>query len=274
MAANQPPRPLTFAERYGPWALITGGSEGVGGSWASAIAARGVNVILLARRPAVLEAKATEVRQEHGVDVRTLSVDITGSDLLERLAEVTHDVEVGLLVHNVGSVDRNHGWFLDDSLDVTVKTIEVNCIATAKLAHTYAKGMRDRGRGGIVFVGSMTGMAGQPLEATYSAAKAFSQVLAEALWSELGERGVDVVSVPLGGTRTPALVAKNMLGDRTLPTPDEVVLEAIEHLADGPVFVPGDANRRWFDKVTRLPRREAAEAMARASYRALGKPDS
>jgi hypothetical protein len=53
-----------------------------------------------------------------------------------------------------------------------------------------------------------------------------------------------------------------------------VVLEAIEHLDDGPVFVPGDANRRWFDKVTRLPRREAAEAMARASYRALGKPDS
>ena len=153
---------------------------------------------------------------EHGVEVRTLSVDITSPDLLERLDEVTHDLDIGMLVHNVGSTERNHGWFLDDSLDVTVKTIEVNCIATAKLAHTYARGMRDRGRGGIVFMGSLTGMAGQPLEATYSAAKAFSQVFAEALWSELGERGVDVVSVPLGGTRTPALEAKGMLEDRSL----------------------------------------------------------
>ena len=212
MVANET---LPFAERYGPWALVTGGSEGVGGSWASAIAARGVNVVLVARRANVLEAKATELRDEHGVEVRTLSVDITGPDLLERLDEVTHDLEVGMLVHNVGSTERNHGWFLDDSLDVTVKTIEVNCVATAKLAHTYARGMRERGRGGIVFMGSLTGMAGQPLEATYSAAKAFSQVFAEALWSELGERGVDVVSVPLGGTRTPALEAKGMLEDRS-----------------------------------------------------------
>jgi short-subunit dehydrogenase len=265
---------LPFAERYGPWALITGGSEGVGGSWASAIAARGVNLVLVARRANVLEAKATEVREEHGVEVRTLSVDITSPDLLERLDEVTHDLEIGMLVHNVGSTERNHGWFLDDSLDVTVKTIAVNCVATAKLAHTYARGMRERGRGGIVFMGSLTGMAGQPLEATYSAAKAFSQVFAEALWSELGERGVDVVSVPLGGTRTPALEAKGMLEDRSLlPTPDEVVLEAIEHLDDGPVFVPGESNRRWFEKVTSLPRRDAAEAMARASYRAIGKPE-
>ena len=230
-------------------------------------------MVLVARRANVLETKATELRDEHGVDVRTLSVDITAPDLLERLDAVTHDLEVGMLVHNVGSTERNHGWFLDDSLEVTMKTIEVNCLATAKLAHAFARGMRDRGRGGIVFMGSLTGMAGQPLEATYSAAKAFSQVFAEALWSELGERGVDVVSVPLGGTRTPALEAKGMLEDRSLPTPDEVVLEAIEHLGDGPVFVPGDANRRWFDKVTSLPRRDAAEAMARAAYRAIGKPD-
>jgi len=262
-----------FAERYGPWALVTGGSEGVGGSWASAIAARGVNVVLLARRADVLESKASELREEHRIDVRTVSVDITAPDLLERLDAVTHDLEVGLLVHNVGAVDRNHGWFLDDSLEVTVKTIEVNCIVPAKLVHTYARQMRDRGRGGIVLVGSLAGMAGQPLEATYSAAKAFSQVFAEAMWNELRDRGVDVVSVPLGGTRTPALEAKNMLEDLTLPTPDEVVAEAIEHLTDGPVFVPIEYNRLFFGKVTSMPRRDAAETMARAVYRALGKPD-
>jgi short-subunit dehydrogenase len=263
-----------FAEQYGPWALVTGGSEGVGGSWASAIAARGVNVVLLARRAELLESKASELRAEHGIDVRTVSADVTAPDVLERLGTVTHDLEIGLLVHNVGSVERDHGWFLDDSLDATMKTIEVNCIAPVKLVHTYARHMRDRGRGGIVLIGSLAGMAGQPLEATYSAAKAFSQVFAEAMWNELRERGVDVVSVPLGGTRTPALEAKGMLEDLTLPTPDEVVLEAIEHLADGPVFVPGESNRRFFDKVTSMPRRDAAEAVARAVYRALGKPAS
>ena len=264
---------VEFRARYGPWALITGGSEGVGASWASAIAARGVNVVVMARRADVLETKANELRADHGVEVRTISLDITAEDLLERLGEVTEDLEIGLLVHNVGSWERDHGWFLDDPLDVGVKTIEVNCVAPMKLAATYGKGMRDRGRGGIVFVGSMSGMAGQALEATYSAAKAFSQHFAEALWSELREHDVDVVSVLLGGTRTPALEAKGMLGSVDLPTPDEVVLEAIEHLGDGPVFVPGEANRALFAKVNSMTRRDAAERMARIAYKLIGRPD-
>ena len=176
-------------------------------------------------------------------------------------------------MHNVGSWEREHGWFLDDTLDEGVKTIEVNCVAPMKLAHTYGRGMRDRGRGGIVLVGSMSGMAGQALEATYSAAKAFSQHFAEALWSEFREHGVDVVSVPLGGTRTPALMAKQLLGDVELPTPDEVVLEAIEHLHDGPVFVPIEANRLLFEKVNCMPRSRRGERMARIAYKLMGKPD-
>jgi short-subunit dehydrogenase len=261
-----------FCARYGPWALITGGSEGVGGSWASAIAARGLNLVLLARRAEVLEAKAIELRAQ-GVEVRTLAIDITADDLLPRLDKITNDVDVGLLVHNVGSWERDHGWFLDDSIEVGVKTIEVNCVTPMKLASVYGKRMRDRRRGGIVLVGSMSGMAGQALEATYSAAKAFSQHFAEALWSELREHDVDVVSVLLGGTRTPALEAKGMLGSVELPTPDEVVAEAIEHLTDGPVFVPGDANRLLFAKVNGMTRRDAAERMARIAYKLVGRPD-
>jgi short-subunit dehydrogenase len=264
--------PAEFRARYGPWALVTGGSEGVGASWADAIAARGLHLVLLARRAETLEETASRLRQQHGIEVRTLSLDITDPQLLERLDEVTHDLDVGLVVHNVGSWEREHGWFLDDTLDQGVKVIEVNCVAPMKLAHTYGSHMRDRGRGGIVLVGSMSGMAGQALEATYSAAKAFSQHFAEALWSEFREHGVDVVSVLLGGTRTPALDAKGMLGDVELPTPDEVVLEAMEHLDDGPVFVPIEANRQLFDKVNRMSRRDAAERMARIAYKLVGKP--
>ena len=84
---------------------------------------------------------------------------------------------------------------------------------------------------------------------------------------------MDVVSVLLGGTRTPALEAKACWGVWTLPTPDEVVLEAIEHLGDGPVFVPGAANRVLFAKVNSMSRRDAAERMARIAYKLIGRPD-
>jgi short-subunit dehydrogenase len=117
-------------------------------------------------------------------------------------------------------------------------------------------------------------LAGQPLEATYSAAKAYAQHLAEALWTEFGERGVDVVCVPLGGTRTEALEAKGVIDLQNLPTAEEVVAEAIEHLGDGPVFVPVEANRVFFEKVSNLDRRSAANTMARLAYRFIGKPAS
>ena len=262
---------VDFAKRYGKWALVTGGSEGVGAAWASAIAARGVNLVLVARRKEVLDATAAAVRAEHGVDVEVLSIDITTPDLVERLQELTKGLEVGLVVHNVGSVQRNHGWFIDDPVDVSVKTIEVNCMAPARLAHAFLPAMKERGRGGFVLVGSLAGMAGQPFEATYSGAKAFGQVFAEALWNELREHGVDVVSVPLGGTRTEALSDAGILEGLDLPTGEEVVAEAIEHLADGPVFVPGESNRRFFEKVTTMSRRDAAETVNRIARRWVGK---
>lgn len=251
--------------------MVTGGSDGVGLSWSEALAARGLNLVLIARREGVLDQAATHLRNL-GVEVRTLRADITSPDFIDRLGAITSGVDVGLVIHNVGSWERDHGWFLDDSIEVSLKTIEVNCTVPTRLAHAFGPPMCQRGRGGIVFVGSLAGIAGQPLEATYSAAKAYAQHLAEALWSEFGERGVDVVYVPLGGTRTPALEAKGIVDVSALPTGDEVVTEAIEHFHDGPVFVPIEANRRFFDRVTALDRRSAAEAMARLAYRAIGKP--
>ncbi len=271
MTAADTTTAVDFAARYGKWALVTGGSEGVGAAWASAIAARGVNLVLVARRKEVLEATAAQLRAGHGVDVEVLSIDITAPDLVERLQELTAGLEVGLVVHNVGSVARNHGWFLDDPVDVTMKVIEVNCTAPAKLAHAFLPAMKERGRGGFVVMGSLAGMAGQPFEASYSGAKAFGQVFAEALWNELREHGIDVVSVPLGGTRTEALSAAGILEGLELPTGEEVVAEAIEHIADGPVFVPGESNRRFFEKVTTMSRRDAAETVNRIARRWVGK---
>jgi short-subunit dehydrogenase len=259
---------LAFADRYGPWAIVTGGSEGVGAAWASAIAARGIGLVLVARRPGPLEECASMLR-DRGADVRTISLDVAAPDMVEKLRTVTDDLEIGLLIHNVGAVStRKHTWFLDEELADIEGVITLNTLSTARLVFAYAAGMRDRRRGGIVVVGSLSGMAGQPLEAAYSAGKAFGQVFCEAMWCELHEHGVDVVSVPLGGTRTPGLAKAGLKIDpNVIPTAEEIVDEAIDHLQDGPVFVPNDKNRAFFDKVTRLPRREAAETMARLAYR-------
>jgi short-subunit dehydrogenase len=264
-----------FAQQYGRYALITGGSEGVGSAWATAVAQRGLDLILVARRADVLDATAAALRATTGRDVRTLSVDLTSAGAVQKIVAETAGLEVGLIVHNAGAVSRNHGWFVDDPLETVTKLIQLNCAVPAELVHAFAPEMSERGRGGVVLIGSLSGgVAGQALEATYSAAKAFSQAFAEAMWSELGDRGIDVVNVPLGGTRTPNLSSQRILRGDELPTPEEVVDETIEHLSDGPVFVPVEANRRFYEKVSKLSRREAAETMARLAYRIAGKPET
>lgn len=260
---------MEFALRYGPWALVTGASEGVGLEWCREIAGNGVNLVMLARRASVMESAAKELETQ-GVSVRTVVCDITSAELADVLTSATADIDIGMVVHNVGNWDREHGDFLDDSLEVGRKTVDVNCGAAVTLAHLFLPAMKERGRGGLVLVGSLAGIAGQALEATYSAAKAFTQHFAEALWSELHEDGVDVLCVPLGGTRTPALEAKGLLDVAMLPSAKECVSEAMAHLRDGPVFVPVAANRRFFDQTTAMDRRSATERMSRLARRAVG----
>ena len=257
-----------FLEKYGPWAVVTGGSEGVGEAWVDALVEKGLGVIIMARRENLLEDKAQQVRGRGG-QVRTLLADCRAPDTIQRLKDLSSDIELGLLVHNVGGVGRKPVGYFDDPLEVVEGVIEINTLVPARLVYEFAPAMKARGRGGIVIVGSLSGMAGQPTQAAYSAAKAFEQVFCEAMWSELKEFGVDVVSVPLGGTRTPGLSKSAMHGidPETIPTAEQVVVEAIENIANGPVFVPTEANRKFFDKVTRLPRRDAAETMARLAYR-------
>src|SRR5262245_41144483 len=88
--------------KYGPWALITGGSEGVGAALARKLAADGFNLVLVARKPAPLEELATELRAG-GAEVRILSADLSQPDVLDKVRAVTDDIEVGLLIYNAGA---------------------------------------------------------------------------------------------------------------------------------------------------------------------------
>src|ERR1700744_5543611 len=195
---------VSFAAKYGPWALVAGASDGGGGAFAEAIAGRGVNVVLLARRQVVLDQVAAEINSRTGAETRAIAVDLAKPGAAEAIAAATADLEIGFLVHCAGA-DPNFEPFLSNTIQAAEAMVQRNCMVLMQLCHHFAPAMADRGSGGIVIFGSGAGLAGGPNMVAYGASKAFDMVFAEALWAELHDRGVDVLGLILGKTNTPAL---------------------------------------------------------------------
>jgi uncharacterized protein len=252
-------------ERYGPYALVAGASVGLGEAFARRLAERGLNLILVARRQDALERLAADLRARHGVEVRTLAADLGQPDLRQVIERAVAGLTVGLLVYNAAySVI---GPFVDHSLDEQLRVLDVNCRGPLVLSHLLGKPMAERGRGGIVLMTSMAGSQGGPWLASYAASKAFNLVLAEGLWDELHERGVDVVACRAGATRTPGYQASRPRPSRVpLLEPDQVVRETLAALGRKPSVVPGAFYRFSAFVMNRLlPRRMAVRIMGRAT---------
>ena len=192
---------MDFAERYGPWACIAGASMGIGRAFSLEAAARGLNVLLIARGQEVLTATAAEVRDRHGVEVRTLSADLASPDIGETVARAIEGLEVGLFVYNAAVAPA--GRFLDVPLDRQLLSVAVNCATPVVLCNLFARPMVDRGRGGIGLVSSNGGICGSVNFGTYNAGKAFEWILGETLWAELGDAGVHVNTIFVGPTASP-----------------------------------------------------------------------
>ena len=229
---------MSFADRYGPWALVTGASEGTGRSFARQIAAQGVPPILVARRAQPLADLADEIRAESGVECVTAPIDLAAPDANERIVAAVGRRDVGLLVCNAGA-DPNGSRFLDRDLSAWVQLVQVNVMTTMKLSHHFAGLMKKRGRGGLLLVSSGACYGGASFLAAYSASKAFVLGFAEGLWAELRPHGVDVLTLVMGQTDTPAFRA--LLAEKGLPfpentaSPDEVAKLGLERLAHGPI---------------------------------------
>ena len=211
----------SFAHRYGPWALVAGASEGVGAAFARGLAERDINVVLLARRQDVLDGVADAIRTETGVEVRAVAVDLTDGDAMASITAATDDIEVGLLMYCAGA-DPNYRPFLAEPLESALAMVQRNCVMPMQLCHRFAAPMAERGRGGIVLVSSGGGLIGAPNMVAYGASKAFDMVMAEALWAELHDQGVDVLGLVLGMTDTPAL-RRLMVRRGQLAHPDDPV---------------------------------------------------
>ncbi len=257
---------MTDGEKYGPWAVIVGGSEGVGAAFARHLAADGINSVLVARTAARLEATAADVRTL-GVDVRTVPVDLLSDDAASKIGAATGDLDVGLLILNAGANTYGHD-FVSGDLARLRHMVTLNIDRQLELVHHFGAGLVERGRGGIILVGSLAGYLGTSHESVYAGSKAFSRVFAEGLWAELSPQGVDVLELVLGVTRTPAMERAGLRFDLpglNVADPTDVAAEGLAHLTDGPVWVAG-GNYEAAQKRSRFPRdvmvRKASDAIA------------
>lgn len=226
---------------YGPWAVIAGGSEGVGAAFAELLAIAGVNLVLLARKPEPLAETASLARGK-GVEVRTLSVDLTGSAALDEIRRVTDDLDVGLLICNAGANTYGHEFVTGD-LDRFQQVIDLNITAPLALVHHFGAALKERRRGGILLVGSMAGYLGASQISVYAGVKAFGRIFAEGLWLEMQQYDVNVLELVLGVTRTPAMARAGLnldLPGLNVAEPGDVARDGLLALsAGGPVHIAG-----------------------------------
>lgn len=261
-------------DRHGPWAVIAGGSEGVGASFATQLAEAGLNLVLLARKPGPLEETA-EAARSLGVEVRTLAVDLTEPDAMKHIVEVTDDVEVGLLVFNAGANTYGHE-FVTGELERFRQVIDLNITAQLALVRHFGEPMKERRRGGLLLVGSLAGFMGQAQISVYSAVKAFCRVFAEGLWLEMRDHDVDVLEFVLGVTRTPAMARAGLSFDipgMHVSEPDDVARQALASLGDGPVQVAA-GNEKNVERRSGTDRTRLVLGAHEASKRLLPPPSA
>lgn len=229
---------MSFKERYGPWAVIAGASEGTGRAFARQAAAEGINCILIARREGPLEEVAEQIRKERNVECVTAAIDLARPDAFERTAQAVGNRDVGLYISNAGS-DPNGSFFLDKQVDAWIDLINRNIVTTVRCCHHFGNAMRARGRGGLLLVGSGACYGSGPNLATYSGAKAFELCFAEGLWSEVSPHGLDVLYLSLSTTDTPAL--RQLLAEKGMPvppnlaSPEDVAALGLACLPNGPI---------------------------------------
>ncbi len=260
-----------FARRYGPWALITGASSGIGEEFARQLAARGLSLVLAARRKERLDALAEGLVRAHGVEVRVVAIDLARRDFLPEIEQATQGIDVGLLVNNAGFGDK--GRFLDSDIARQLEMLDVNCRASLVLAHAFGRKMVAHHRGGIIFTSSTAAFQGTPFTSHYAATKGWGLQLAEGLACELRSEGVDVLALCPGPTDTegprrtgvdPAKIPVKMMA--TQP----VVAAALKGLGKKAIVIPGVVNNVAYAAVRLAPRSFAAETAGRLINRSTG----
>jgi uncharacterized protein len=222
--------------RFGPTALITGASDGIGRAFAEALAAQGFDLVLVARRDTVLQELALDLGTRHAIAVQVIAVDLSSPQAVEEVLARTEGQPVGLLVAAAGF--GSIGPFLTLDVHAEANMVDVNCRSVVALTHGIATRMARAHRGGIVLFGSLVGFQGVPGSVTYAATKGFVQGFAEGLAVELRPKGISVLAVAPGPVGT-GFAARAGMQMGKAETPETVARVALAALPGGGTVRPG-----------------------------------
>ena len=187
---------MNTRHKYGPWAIVTGASDGIGREFAHVIAEKGINLVLVARREDELLQLADLLRARRGIDTVVLPSDLSAGDAVGKLLQEIGDRDVGLLVAAAGF--GTSGAFAASDLQSELGMIDLNCRSVVEIIRAICPRLVRRGRGGVVLMSSLLAFQGVPRSANYAATKAFIQTFAEGFATEMRSVGVDVVSCAPG----------------------------------------------------------------------------
>ena len=256
-----------LSARYGPWALVTGASDGIGRAIATELGAAGLDLILVARREDRLTALAAEIKGAHGRDCRVLPLDLGDLASLHGALAALDDLEVGLLVAAAGF--GLTGPLHRSDIAEELAMVDVNCKAALALAHWAAGRMVPRGRGGIMLFSSIVAFQGVSGSANYAASKAWNQVFAEGLGPELAPYGIDVLAVAPGPVNT-GFGARSGLDTSSGASPEQVARAALAALKRGGTVRPTALNKVLQGSLAALPRRMRTRVLSRVMAGMMG----
>ena len=252
---------MGWSEKYGGAALVTGASSGFGRDFALQLAAKGMDVVVVARRKPLLEDLAEEIEADHKVRCLVVEQDLLadGADAAIAEAVTAAGLDVGLLVNNAGF--GSYGLFQEQQPGFEGRMVDLNCRVPVVLTHRFLGPMLARGRGAIVFVSSMAAFQPTPWMITYGATKAFDLMFAEGLWAELKPQGIDVLALCPGKVDTGF---QAVAGSEKMPsvgskvTSAEVVALGLRSLGKTLTVVPGVMSKLLIGSQRLAPRRVVA----------------
>ncbi|MFK4760918.1 SDR family NAD(P)-dependent oxidoreductase [Microbacterium sp. ZW T5_45] len=249
--------------------LITGASSGIGEEFARQFAARGHDLVLVARSRDRLEDLARELRAMHSIQVSVVPLDLAEPGAATTLRETTErlGVEIDTLVNNAGFAA--HGDVVDADPARLAAQIQLNCGTLVGITAAYLGSMKERGRGTVINVASTAAFQPIPHMAVYGATKAFVLSFTEALWGETRELGIRVLAVCPGATDTAFFeVAGEAAAAGSKRTPRQVVAQALRTLGGTKSsVVDGAANALVARVAARLLPKRAIIAIAERSVR-------
>ncbi len=261
-----------FNVRYGPWALVTGASRGIGAEFARQCAQKGLNLILVATNKTLLNDQKEFLEREFGVKAMAIALDLAREDILDVLIPLTQNHEIGMLVCNAAISTVSP--FIEQTQDELLRQFYLNARAPLLLTRYYGRLMAQRNRGGMILLSSASAMSGTAYVANYAGTKAYNLILGESLWYELKARGVDVLGFMPGCTRTPGFDQHNPDTGAFVPVMgvEETVRQALSSLGKRPSRIAGGLNRMMYFLLGRLFSRRQAVIMVSKSMKKIFHP--